>query len=76
MLKKIVKYGNSQAIVLPREALDEVGLGVDAYADVVVANGHIEIHPVDVIRRGNPEVEQFVDELYARREKVFKKLAE
>ena len=76
MLKKLVKYGNSQAIVLPRELTEAVGLAVDAYAEVTVVNGRIEIRPVDVVPRLSEQDEKWLDEFYRKHEDVFKALAE
>lgn len=76
MVRKIVKNGNSQAIVLPREITEAAGLQVGSYVDIKLQDGHIGLYPVDVVPRLSEADQKFVDELYAKREKVFKKLAE
>ncbi|MCC7294161.1 MAG: hypothetical protein IT449_19030 [Phycisphaerales bacterium] len=76
MVKKIVKYGNSQAIVLPREVTEAVGLSVGAFADVSVENGCISIRPVQMIPTLPPADKAWLDEFYRKHEQVFKALAE
>lgn len=76
MVKRIVKYGNSQAIVLPREILEPLGLDTDSYVDVVVSDGHIAIRPVDMVLRISDEDRTIVDTFYRENESVFKALAE
>lgn len=76
MIKKIVKYGNSQAIVLPREFTKEVGLTVGSLADVSVDDGCISIRPVQVVPVLTPTDTAWLDDFYKKHEKVFKALAE
>lgn len=76
MVKKIVKYGNSQAIVLPREITESLGLKIGSFADVSVQEGCISIRPVQMVPALSPKDTAWLDDFYRRHEKVFKALAE
>lgn len=76
MIQKVIKYGNSLAVVLPKEIAAEVGLEAGDLVDTMVRDRHVEMYPVDMVHRISPADKEFVDALYQQREAVFKKLAE
>lgn len=76
MLQKIVKYGNSRAVVLPKEIVDQLRVKEGDWVDVELRNGGVVIQAVDIIPRISEEDRKFVEEFYKKNEAVFKALAE
>ena len=76
MVQKVIKYGNSMAVILPKEAAASTGIRVGSLVTTTVEGGRVIVQPVDVVPKLSPENRQFVDRLYAKRRKVFDALAE
>ncbi|NLX15220.1 MAG: AbrB/MazE/SpoVT family DNA-binding domain-containing protein [Phycisphaerales bacterium] len=76
MVQKVIKYGNSMAVILPKESADSAGLEIGSLVTTFVEGGRVIIQPVDVVPRLSPENQEFVDRLYEKRRKVFEALAE
>ena len=76
MVQKVIKYGNSMAVVLPKEATMSAGIEVGSLVVTSVEGGRVIVQPVDVVPKLLPEDEKFVDSLYAKRRDVFDALAE
>ena len=76
MVQKVIKYGNSMAVVLPKEATTSAGIEVGSLVVTSVEGGRVIVQPVDVVPKLVPEDEKFVDSLYAKRRDVFDTLAE
>ena len=76
MVQKVIKYGNSMAVVLPKEATTLAGIEVGSLVVTSVEGGRVIVQPVDVVPKLLPEDEKFVDSLYAKRRDVFDALAE
>ena len=74
MRKKLVKHGNSLALVIDKPILDLVGITPDTELEIRT-NGHdLSIHPVPEI--SEEEFRQALNELKAQHHETLKKLAE
>jgi antitoxin component of MazEF toxin-antitoxin module len=76
MVQKVVKYGNSMAVILPKEHAASSGIEVGSWVTTSVEGGRIIIQPVEVVPRLSPDDQDFVDRLYEKRRKVFDALGE
>lgn len=50
IIKKLVKLGNSKAVLLPNVFLRQLGLEYVAEVELVVKKGHILIRPIPLAR--------------------------
>jgi antitoxin component of MazEF toxin-antitoxin module len=75
MVQKVIKYGNSMAVILPKESTASAGIRVGSLVTTSVEGGRVIVQPVDVVPKLSTENQQFVDRLYAKRRKVFDELA-
>ncbi len=76
MVQKVIKYGNSIAIVLPRESAASVGIEVGTLVEARVEGGRVVVQAVEVVPKLTPENREFVDRLYEQRRRVFEALGE
>jgi antitoxin component of MazEF toxin-antitoxin module len=76
MVQKVVKYGNSMAVILPKESATSAGIEIGTLVTTSVEGGRIIVQPVEVVPKLSPEDKEFVDRLYAKRRKVLDALAE
>lgn len=76
MVQKAIKYGNSLAIVLPKEFTQEQGVEAGTLLETTVKDGRVTVCPVEVVPKLSSKDEGFVDRLYEKRKKVFDALAE
>ena len=76
MVQKIVKYGNSHAVVIPAELSARHGLRAGSLVKIMEENGRLVLCPVEVVPKLSDDQQGFVRDLYERRRAVFKKLAE
>ncbi|HSW45613.1 MAG TPA: AbrB/MazE/SpoVT family DNA-binding domain-containing protein [Phycisphaerae bacterium] len=76
MVQKVIKYGNSLAVILPRESAASVGIDVGTLVETTVEGGRVVVQPVVVVPKLAPENQDFVDRLYKKRRRVFEALGE
>jgi antitoxin component of MazEF toxin-antitoxin module len=76
MVQKVIKYGNSMAVILPKESTASTGIKIGSLLMTTVEGGRVIVQPVDVVPKLSPEDQHLVDRLYERRCKVFDALAE
>ena len=76
MVQKVIKYGNSMAVILPKESTASAGIEVGSLVMTSVEGGRVIVQPVEVVPKLSPENQEFADRLYAKRRKVFDALAE
>jgi len=76
MIQKVFKYGNSLAVILPKEFSAEAGVDAGSLVETAMNEGRVVIQPVEVVPKLAPENQEFVDRLYEKRRKVFKALGE
>jgi len=76
MVQKVIKYGNSIAVILPRESAASAGIDVGTLVETTVEDGRIVVQPVEVVPKLTPGSQEFVDRLYQKRRRVFKALGE
>lgn len=76
MIQKTVKYGNSVAVVLPKELVARMNLEPGTQVSIEEQNGRVEISRVRVVPELSDKDKKFVEELYQKRRKVFEALAE
>ena len=76
MVQKVIKYGNSIAVILPRESAASAGIDVGTLVETTLEDGRIVVQPVEVVPKLTPENQEFVDRLYQKRRRVFKALGE
>ncbi len=76
MVQKVIKYGNSLAVILPKESAAAVGIDVGTLVETTVEGGRVVVQPVEVVPKLSVENQDFVDRLYEKRQRVFKALGE
>ncbi len=76
MVQKVIKYGRSQAVVLPKDVAVALGLQIGSLVEIRVEDGRGVIWPVEVVPKLSAQDRQFVRDVYRKRQRVFKKLAE
>ena len=76
MVQKVIKYGNSLAVILPKESAASVGIDVGTLVETTVEGGRVVVQPVEVVPKLTPENQDFVDRLYQKRRRVFEALGE
>lgn len=76
MVQKVIKYGNSLAVILSRKSAASVGIEAGTLVETTVQGGRIVVQPVEVVPKLSPENQQFVDRLYQKRRRVFDALGE
>ena len=76
MVQKLVKYGNSVAVVLPAELARALGLAAGAFVKVERDDAQVLIRPVAVVPLLGSRDRKFANNLYRKRKKVFKQLAD
>jgi antitoxin component of MazEF toxin-antitoxin module len=76
MVQKVIKYGNSLAVILPKESAASVGIDVGTLVETTVEGGRMVVQPVEVVPKLTPETQGFVDRLHEKRVRVFKALGE
>ena len=76
MVQKVIKYGNSLAVILPKDSAASVGIEVGTLVETKVEGGRVVVQPVEVVPRLSPEDQSFVDRLYQKRRQVFEALGE
>ncbi len=76
MVQKVIKYGNSLAVILPKESAALVGIDVGSLVETTVEGGRVVVQPVEVVPKLTLESREFVDRLYEKRRRVFEALGE
>jgi antitoxin component of MazEF toxin-antitoxin module len=76
MVQKVVKYGNSIAVIVPKDAAAEAGIEVGTLVQATVEGGRLVVQPVEVVPKLSPENQAFLDRIYKQRQRVFKALGE
>ncbi len=76
MVQKVIKYGNSLAVILPSEAAASLGIEAGTLVESVVEGGRVVVQPVEVVPKLAPESQAFVERLYEKRRRVFEALGE
>ena len=76
MVQKVIKYGNSLAVILPKESAASVGIDVGTLVETTVEGGRVVVQPVEVVPKLTPENQEFVERLYQKRRRVFEALGE
>ena len=76
MVQKVIKYGNSSAVVIAADLAQRYGLTAGSFVKVIEENGRLVLSPVEVVPRLSESEREFVDDLHAKRETVFKRLGE
>lgn len=76
MIQKVIKYGNSLAVILPKEDAAAIGVEAGTLVQASVEGGRLVVAPVEVVPKLSPKNQRFVDQLYKRRRKVFEALGE
>ena len=74
-VQKVVKYGKSLAVVLPKEMSEEIGINLGGLVRVQIADGAIQISLVELVPKLSKQDKTIADNLYKKRKKVFEKLA-
>lgn len=75
MVQKLIKYGNSLAVVLPKEIVEQFGLSADSLLEISRQNGHIAVTPVTTVPALSPEDQKWATETFIKHREVFEKLA-
>ena len=76
MVQKVIKYGNSIAVVLPKDSAASIGIEVGTLVETTIEGGRVVVQPVEVVPKLTPENSEFVDRLYEKRRRVFEALGE
>jgi len=76
MIQKVIKYGNSLAVILPKDSAAALGIDVGTLVETRVENGRVVVQPVEVVPKLTAENRDFVDRLYQKRRRVFEALGE
>lgn len=76
MVQKVIKYGNSQAVVIAADLAARYGLQAGSFVKIMEENGRLVLCPVEVVPKLSENDRARVDRLYKKRKRVFKKLAE
>lgn len=74
-VQKIVKYGNSLAVVLPSEIAEAKGFEPGTLVNIEVVDGIVQIRGVEIVPSLSDADEKFARELFSKRKKAFKELA-
>ena len=73
--KKITKYGNSLAVVLPKEVTESLSLDAGMLVSVVVKDGGVFIRAVEMVPGLTSEDRKIVDDIFSSNREVFEELA-
>jgi antitoxin component of MazEF toxin-antitoxin module len=76
MVQKVIKYGNSLAVILPKESAAAAGIEAGTLVTTTVVEGRIVVQPVEVVPKLTAENQDFLDRLYQKRRRVFEALGE
>jgi putative addiction module antidote len=76
MIKQLRKVGNSNALLIDKAMMEEVGLKEGDTVQVVVKNGSLVVSPTDTTRVSREKLNAIINDIGTRRAKVLKKLAE
>lgn len=76
MVQKVVKYGNSLAVILPKDSAASVGIEAGTLVETTVEAGRVIVQPVEVVPKLTAEDRAFLDRLYEQRGRVFESLGE
>ena len=75
MITTLKKHGNSRALVISREMMEQLGITEDTPLDVTVHDGSLRVTPSEV-GLGQQHVERSVKKLRKRYSGMLKRLAE
>lgn len=75
-LQRVFSHDEELALVLPRELAKAANISAGSFVSVCEADGIINLRCVEVVPKLSPTTQGFVDELYARRRRVFEALGE
>jgi antitoxin component of MazEF toxin-antitoxin module len=76
MVQKVVKYGNSLAVILPKDSAASVGIEAGTLVETTVEAGRVIVQPVEVVPKLTPENQALLDRLFEKRRRVFEALGE
>lgn len=75
-LQKIFQHGDELALTLPRQIAERAAVSVDTLVQMSICDGGILLQPVAIVPKLSKRDEEFVDDLYRRRQRVFEALGE
>lgn len=73
--RRIIASGDSPAILLPQEVLDEMGLGIGDEVDLTIVERDLVLRRVDEAERGRM-IQESTDAVLERRKNAYERLAE
>ena len=73
--RRIIASGDSPAILLPQEVLDEMGLGIGDEVDLTIVERDLVLRRVDEAERGR-RIQESTDAVLERRKSAYERLAE
>ncbi|NIA20022.1 MAG: AbrB/MazE/SpoVT family DNA-binding domain-containing protein [Xanthomonadaceae bacterium] len=76
MIKQLRKVGNSNALILDKPILELLGLEEDGQVQLTIQDGHLIVTPANPKLVDNELIQQKLDYVMKKRQKVLRKLAQ
>ena len=76
MIKQLRKVGNSNALILDKPILELLGLKEDGQVQLTIQDGHLIVTPASPKLVDNELIQQKLDYVMKKRQKVLRKLAQ
>ncbi len=72
--QQITAVGNSPAVVLPQELLDQMGVHIGDTIDIAVIDGMLIVSPLQETER-EQKIQDAIRQVFARRKSAYQQLA-
>jgi len=76
MIKQLRKVGNSNALILDKPILELLGLEEDGQVQLTIQDGHLIVAPANPKLVDNEVIQQKLDYVIKKRQKVLRRLAQ
>jgi antitoxin MazE len=76
MRKKLVRHGNSRALVIDKTMLDVLGVGEDDEVSVTITDRHLLIAPAHEAEERQRRIVEIADRIMDENDELFRRLAE